>query len=232
MNPRGAALRAPALCVAGLLVGAGLLGACAADGATETRARSTPSPSGAAVTADPAGAVPSDSVTAPTEGEQGLDPRTVPPVEQTPVAPPGGAGDLEPVPTVAVTTLPPVALDRTSAVSDAVAIRLAGFEAVQVTGRGPGQLSGPGLAVTVEVDNNGETDLDVAGLAVSLSYDDTEAGPVDGPPAAPVTGAVAAGTTVTGTYVFLVPEQGRAEVVVRVGLVSQAVAVFTGNATT
>lgn len=229
MSAPRAALRTPALYVAGLIVGAGLLSACAADEATETRA---PSPSGAAVTAEPAGAVPSDSVTAPTEPAQEPKPQAAPPVEQTAVSPPGGAGNLEPVPTVAVTTLPPVALDQTSAVSDAVVIRLAGLEAVQVTGRGPGQLSGPGLAVTVEVDNDGGNDLDVAGLAVSLAYDDTEAGPVDGPPAAPVTGAVAAGTTVTGTYVFLVPEQGRAEVVVRVGLASQPVAVFTGNATT
>lgn len=147
------------------------------------------------------------------------------------MAPPGGDGDLEPVPTADVVTLPAAPLDEAAEVAPGLQVRLAGLRSVQVTGRGPGQVSGPAVEVTVEVDNTSGDTLAVDGLSVSLAYAGTEAGPVDGRPADPVSGPVPAGQTVTGTYVFVVPTDQRDEVTVRVVVPSQPVAVFTGSAT-
>ena len=215
---------APAAVLGAALAVTVLLGACSGDDGTVAGPVSTAGGS-TAVTSEPAGEPGGGGGAAPSV-------RPTPTVEQTPVAPPGGEGDLAPVPTAAVLTLPPVPLDQPAQVGPGLEVRIGDVEAVEVTGRGPGQVSGPAVAVTVEVANAGAAALDVAGLAVSLAYADTEAGPVDGPPADPVAGPVPAGADVSGTYVFLVPEDQRAAVTVRVGLASQPVVVFTGSATT
>lgn len=225
--------------VAGVaVVAAVLLGGCSDDGAVATPSVGA----GASTPATGAGpdpsSVPSTTGPEPTAGASAgasADPTATsaaPTVPQTPVAPPGGEGDLEPVPTTAVVTLPPVPLGTPAALAASVEVRVVDVEAVEVTGRGPGQMSGPAVAVTVEVANDGPVDLAVAGVAVSLAYAGSEAPPVDGPPADPVVGPVPAGTDVRGTYVFIVPEDERDGLTVRVGLASQPVVVFTGRATT
>ncbi|GAB2691644.1 hypothetical protein [Thalassiella azotivora] len=149
-----------------------------------------------------------------------------------PVPPPSGEGDLGVVPEQGQPTLEPRPIDQAADLGDGLTVRVAQVSSVQVRGQGPGELSGPAVAVTVQVDNASSVPLDVPGVTVTLAYGDTEATPSSAEPAAPAVGPVPAGGSVTGTYVFLVPEEQRSSVLVRVGLAgSRPVVVFTGSAT-
>ena len=107
-------------------------------------------------------------------------------MSQTPGPLSAGEGDLEPVPTAAVVTLPPAPLDEPADVGDDLEVSLEGLRPVQVTGRGPGQVSGPGGRGHGQRGEHRHRDaLEVDGLAVSLAYAGTEAGPVDAGPPSP-----------------------------------------------
>lgn len=250
---RGAGLTASALTAAVLLVGcswgdadAGPSGEAlgAAVPSMTHQVPSQPPPTSPASTspaptspAPTSAATSEDAVAAPAPAATHEDSTSGPAPQQpalpAPVAPPAGEGNLQPVPTPTRPTLDPVELDEPAEAGDELTVRLVDVEQVQVTGRGPGERSGTALAVEVEVVNDGTTPLDVAGLAVSLAYADTEASPVSAPPADEVVGPVPPRSRVTGTYVFLVPADQRSEVLVRVGLgASQPVVIFEGRVTT
>ncbi|MFC5381900.1 hypothetical protein [Aquipuribacter nitratireducens] len=217
--------------------------AVGASGCSGDTADGPPGSSGTTVATAPAAAGPTlgpaaPAGTAPAPEREALPSGATPP-GGTPagtatrvVPPPAGEGGLEPVPTPTRITLPPAPLERTVETEGEVSVALTSLTAVDVDAIGPGEVAGPGLAVTVEVDNPRAAPLDIDGVAVSLAYAGTEAGAVSGAPADPLTGPVPAGGSARGTYVFVLPEDQRDDVLVRVSLPgSPTVVVFRGDAT-
>lgn len=89
------------------------------------------------------------------------------------------------------------------AVDGKVVIKLVKLTRTKVDGLGPGEISGPALAVEVQVRNRGDDplNLDLVVVTVIDSKGQTAA-PMTGSPARPMAGSLAAGKSASGTYVF------------------------------
>ena len=157
---------------------------------------------------------------------------TVPPPASTPV-PQRSPGDVNStVPTTPAKTQRPVPLDKTSGAGDGVSARLTSVRAVTAEAKGPGEVTGPALAVTVAVTNGSSSALDLDQVAVTLDGSDSSPGnPMTDQPAQPITGRLAAGGSASGVYVFAIAKNLRKPVVIQVMLSGGApILVFTGNA--
>lgn len=173
-------------------------------------AAATGSPSSSSATAG-AGAVPTQGPVVPTASgpaSTGPGTATAPP---GPGAPGGGPAGQRPP------ELSPVPLDAGATVPGVVTGRLVSVEAVQATGTGVGNISGPGLRVTVELTGAARTlSLDGSFVELLTGADLAPASPVDDPSSAPLQGQLPQGGTATGVYVFGVDEGARGDVTVRV----------------
>jgi hypothetical protein len=80
-------------------------------------------------------------------------------------------------------------------------------KAVHVTARGPGEVGGSAIAVTVSVRNTSSKAFDLGGLVVNAAYGSaaTPAPPTDADPASPLTGRLPPAGRASGTYVFTAP---------------------------
>ena len=138
-------------------------------------------------------------------------------------APSTTGGVTRTVPAIPVRTKPPVALGRRAQVSATVALEIASVRAVQAQARLPGEISGPGVAVTVAVVNHSSRAVNVADTVVTLT-DSSQApgGSVSDLRARPRAGRLAAGRTGRGTYLFTVPTSRRSPVTVTVTLTGQS----------
>lgn len=126
-------------------------------------------------------------------------------------APAGGAAEQRPA------ELSAVPLDGSATMPDVVSGRLVAVEAVQATGSGVGNVSGPALRVTVELTGAGRPlPLDGSYVEVLTGPELTPASPVDDPSTTPLQGELPPGGTATGVYVFGVDEGARDDVTVRV----------------
>jgi hypothetical protein len=151
-------------------------------------------------------------------------PPTPPPAEEAPsplpvtpgVAPPPGATGA---PVVGTSTLPPVPVGEDAPFGDTpVVVTAQQVEPVQIEARGPGEVAGPGVRVTVRAENRGADPVDLAGLVVNATYGDAvPASQSSTDPAAPLTGALAPGASAEGVYVFQVPDGAGGPVVIEVG---------------
>lgn len=123
-----------------------------------------------------------------------------------PAAPP-----LAPLPSQTRQTQPAQPLTATATFGTGVTVRLVRATAVIVTGRGPGEVSGPGVAYLLELRNGTGSSIDLGSAVVTATYGPAGAPASDsaGPPNRPWAGRVAPLAAVTGTYVFLVPQQQR-----------------------
>jgi hypothetical protein len=110
-----------------------------------------------------------------------------------------------------------VPLDAGATVPGVVSGRLVSVEAVQATGTGVGNVSGPALRVTVELTGAGQAlPLDGSYVELLTGPDLAPASPVDDPSTAPLQGQLPPGGTATGVYVFSVDDGARGDVTVRV----------------
>lgn len=170
------------------------------------------------------------SVPQPTQSDPAS---TLPPPASTPV-PQQSPGDVNStVPTEPQASRKPVDLDETSTTGDGVTARLTSIEAVDsVKARGIGEVTGPGLVITVEVSNKTKSALVVGDLVVTLTGSDASPGnPMTAKPAKPLAGSLAPGKSATGVYVFTLAESARRPVSVAVTVSGpQPVLVFRGNA--
>lgn len=131
--------------------------------------------------------------------------------------------------------LPPVGLGQVSAYSDKVSARLVSITPVDATARRRGEISGPALAVAVELSNSGSSPVSLESVSVN-AYSGPEATPairlLDGA-TQPLHGTLSAGRSMTATYVFSVPRAQRDQLTVTVSLGAGrdgATAVFSGSA--
>lgn len=114
--------------------------------------------------------------------------------------------------------LPPVGLGGTTDLSSRVSVRLTAVTAVTATAHEAGEISGPALAVTVEVTNATSAPISLDTVAVNaFSGPAATPAPVmrDGA-TQPLHGSLAAGHSETATYVFSVPVAQRGDVTVTV----------------
>jgi hypothetical protein len=148
------------------------------------------------------------------------------PAPVTPTAPTSNADQLPP-------SLPAVALDKPAAVGNGVTGTVVSLEAIDGTGRGPGNIAGPALRVTVRITNGTTAPQSVGAVAVDMTYgtDHRPASPLDDPSEKPFSGMVGPGDSAVGVYVFTVPADDRSVVTVSVGYQAGApFMVFTGSA--
>lgn len=158
---------------------------------------------------------------------------TLPPPATTPV-PQQSPGDINStVPTEPQASRKPVKLDQTSKTGDGVSAELTSIKAIaSVKARGAGEVTAPGLAITVKVTNNTSAALTAGNVVVTLTgSDDAPGNPMTAKPAKAMTGTLAAGKSATGVYVFTLAENLRKPVTVAVSISGpQPLLVFTGNA--
>lgn len=131
----------------------------------------------------------------------------------------------------ALPTAEPVPLEATADFGTGVTSALDRVEAIRAEAQGPGEVSGPALSFTVRLTNSTAADVDLGAVTVNLADEQGNPGlPMAGPPARPLSGVLAAGESVTGTYVFAVDEGSREVVSLEVSYSTQApVVVFRGS---
>jgi hypothetical protein len=125
----------------------------------------------------------------------------------------------------------PVALDAPADFGGGVTARLTEIEAVTVEGRLPGERSGPGVAITVEITNDSGAPIDLSLVTVDLvDAAGASASPITSSEAPGVSGELAAGAATTGRYLYTLSADDRADATVRVSYTASAPTVlFTGN---
>lgn len=200
----------------------------------------------------PAGApVPSDSPTTPAG-----TPSVTPSARPTPSAAPSSAGrtpaaspsartspsasateseepEEAPAPTSEVSTKPPVPLDEPEEVEEGLTARVSRLEAVAGEASGPGEVSGPAVRATVTLSNRSDERVDLSSTVVNLYHgaDETPGSALSGPGTRALPTSVAPGSRASGTFVFAVPEDRRAEVLITVDYsVDTPVVAFRGRA--
>lgn len=127
---------------------------------------------------------------------------------------------------------PPVALDASPVLVDDVTLRVESLTSVDAEAALPGEVAGPGVSVTVIVDNAGDEPLDLSTTVVNV-YSGAELAPGNAVSTgtSPFPGQVEAGSSATGTYVFTVPAEERDAVRVTVdAAVDLPTIVFEGSA--
>lgn len=153
-----------------------------------------------------------------------IDPSASRPVETpTPLPPASGAPGPE---------LAPVALDAKAVTPSGVIISLGKLEALSSDAVAGGEIAGPAIRATVVIDNASAAPLDLEYVVVNAYYgaDRTPAGTAMTPGGAPFEGAIEAGASAQGVYLFTIPEQDRNNVTITVDyLAGEAIAVFQGD---
>lgn len=150
----------------------------------------------------------------PTAGETEADantgtaaaPSDTEPAVTTEVPAPGGGDINQTVAVTEVSTQPAVALAETGDYGNGVTVTLSSIEDVTTSANLPGEISGPGLKVTVQIVNDSGADIDLGNVIVDLQdAAGVPALPMSASPAEPFKGSLAAGATASGIYVFTVP---------------------------
>jgi hypothetical protein len=127
--------------------------------------------------------------------------------------------------------LAPVALDDVAEFGDGVTARLTGFEALDVEAFMPGEISGPGVSITVELTNGSTEPIDLGNVAVELvATGDRYATLITTQENTHLEGELAPGGTADGTYVFTIADEDRAAITVQVTYAApKPTALFTGS---
>ncbi len=142
-----------------------------------------------------------------------------------------GTATGETVPVEPVQTLAPVPLQSVGDFRTGLTVELASITAVQAEAKAPGEISGPGLRVTVAATNDGEDAVSLDSVVVFLSYGaDRTPATQFGSSSEPLAGDLSPGSSRQGTYVFTVPDDQRDDVRVEVSYTGSAPTVaFTGS---
>ena len=215
-------VRRPAL--AGLLVGVVVLvGGCSGPDPSEV-----PSP---LVGSPPATAAPSSG---PPTADPSVPDRTGPTASTGPTTPadPQPSAEREPdvEPSRNVETAPPKKLDQSTRTAGAV-VSLVSVRATSIKATTPGDRSGPGVLVRLELANATGRTLDTSFTQVGLTDRGGTSGTlVDGPPTEALDPSVRPGRSARGTYAFLLDDASSGPVTISVYVTSgQPVVTFRGR---
>lgn len=201
--------RAAALATS-LAAGGLLMVACTGTPATtESTSESTSVPAGAGGEADQAASYQGgDAAGAST---MALPSATAAPVSTSGPVPQQGDISQE-VPAQTLTTEPARPADEPGDFGTGVTTRVTSISAVDGVAAGPGESAAPAVAVTVEFENSSDQVVGMNSVQVDLqTQDGTSASSLSGPPSAPLSGALQPGQKASGTYVFDVADNQRAD---------------------
>lgn len=123
-------------------------------------------------------------------------------------------------------------LDTTSTVAPKLTAELTSLRSARVNSTNPGEVSGNAVIFGLRVVNGTSSSVDLGNVVVTLAGANGNPGTeITTSPAKPLSGTLAAGTSASGTYVFVVAKDQRDPVTVNVTLsAGTAVAVFHGDA--
>ncbi len=129
-----------------------------------------------------------------------------------------------PLPTTAA------AIDEAVSFDTGMVIEIVAVDAITVTAETPGEVDGPAVRVTVSARNtSSETQPVDSALVTVVAGDELGIGTTAGNPS-PLSGDVAPGGAVNGTYIFMLDPAADREITVSVNYAAgEPVAVFTGT---
>lgn len=112
----------------------------------------------------------------------------------------------------------PVAPTETATGADGASVALVGTEGLEVVAQLPGEVSGAGIKVTVEITNTTDAPMNMDYVAVNLYTGDerTPALPIQSADSGGFMGELAVGDSATASYVFLLAEDARGDVLIGV----------------
>ena len=141
-------------------------------------------------------------------------------------------GSLDVVPVEEVTTARAVPLTATADFGTGMTLRIVRIERVAGVARGPGEIAGPALRLTLRMSNGSDSAVSLESAVVDLTAgaDRTPAPTLTGPGGRPFAGEVPAGGSMTAVYVFAVPEEEVDRVQVAVSYLSGAPVVVLAGA--
>jgi hypothetical protein len=164
------------------------------------------------------------------------DDGTVGPAGATPASSPPTSGSAVDDPTAAAEgaeedLADPVAVSEDASFGNGVTARLVAIDAVEVVGHLPGEISGPGVAITVEMTNGSTEPVGLDQVTVDLmDREQASAPPILPPEPEGLSGTLAPGASATGRYQFTLPPEERSDASVRVSYsVTAPTVVFVGD---
>ncbi|MEW2012576.1 MULTISPECIES: DUF4352 domain-containing protein [Microbacterium] len=129
-------------------------------------------------------------------------------------------------------TLPPAELDDAVAVQGGPEVSVSSIDDVDGEAVVPGEVSGPAVRITVEIENDSDDPIDLTTAVVTLYEGDSglQANPVSKPAGKAFPDEVAPGKSAEGAFVFELPMDQRSDVRVEVDLsVSDPLIAFEGD---
>lgn len=203
-----------------------------------TAPRSTTAPRRTATSDAPAATTSKKTPDAPASSTPKASSRPAPtsstlrPPPKTPVAPPSRGNIHDVVPSATPVTLQAAPLTAPARPDAGVSVQVTDVRAVSTEARFPGEISGPGIAVTVHVVNSSSDAIDLDNAIVDVrGADGTRAVEVSGTPASPMSGSLPPGQEASGVYVFTIPRDQRNPISIRFSYAAETPTVlFVGDA--
>jgi len=132
-----------------------------------------------------------------------------------------------------VTPEPAIPLTRTADFGTGLTLSVTATEAVQGVARGPGEVAGPALRLSMRADSDGSAPIGLDTMTVTVTYgaERTPASSLQQPGGDPFQGELAPGASARAAYVFAVPTDERDRIRVTAGYTGDApTVVFAGAA--
>jgi hypothetical protein len=134
----------------------------------------------------------------------------------TPVAPPVRGNINQTVPAETPATLQAAPLTEQVQPDKGVVVEVSDIRAITTEARFPGEIAGPGIAVTIHVVNSSVAAIDLDNAIVDVRGSDGSRGiAVSGAPATSMSGSLPPGQQASGVYVFTLPQDQRSPISVR-----------------
>lgn len=149
----------------------------------------------------------------------------------TPVPVPSGGSIDEVIPEATPGPITQVGLNDTAELPNEIAINIEKVEAIETKATTPGEIAGPAVAMYVSIHNGSAKTINIDSVIVNLTDSADGLGqPTTSDPYQPFAGELAAGKSVEGVYVFLVPTDNRRGLTLSVEYAAgQASAHFVGD---
>ena len=109
--------------------------------------------------------------------------------------------------------LPPVGVGQPAPLANKLFVTVTSIKAQTLAARGPGETSGPGVVVTVEIRNDTKATVDLSGLAINAHYGNGIPATANHVPGEALAGTLAPGQHKSGRYEFRIA-RGTANTVV------------------